>query len=285
MGRPVTARPITRRWISLVPSKMVKILASRCIRSTGIVAGVAVAAEDLDGLVGDVDRGLAGHQLGHRTLGVVERLAVAGHPAGAPHQQPGGVDAGLHVGQLERDRLEFADLAGRIAHAGGRSRARTRTPRGPRRRAIAPTVGRVRSNVFIAAWPVGFLPSRTRAIRSSNFSLPPTISRPGRRHVVEHDLGGVRGADAVLQELLALPEPGVFGGMMNVACPRVPEFGIHRRDDDVHLGDSAVGGPGLDAVEHPLVGGLVVAGTGEDGADVGTRARLRRAERRELSGR
>ena len=34
-GRPVMARAITSRWISLVPSKMVKILASRCIRSTG----------------------------------------------------------------------------------------------------------------------------------------------------------------------------------------------------------------------------------------------------------
>ena len=32
---PVTARPMSMRWISLVPSKMVKILASRCQRSTG----------------------------------------------------------------------------------------------------------------------------------------------------------------------------------------------------------------------------------------------------------
>ena len=34
-SRPVTARPMIRRWISEVPSKMVKILASRCHRSTG----------------------------------------------------------------------------------------------------------------------------------------------------------------------------------------------------------------------------------------------------------
>ncbi len=32
---PVTARPMIMRWISEVPSKMVKILASRCQRSTG----------------------------------------------------------------------------------------------------------------------------------------------------------------------------------------------------------------------------------------------------------
>ena len=34
-SRPVTARPMMRRWISEVPSKMVKIFASRCQRSTG----------------------------------------------------------------------------------------------------------------------------------------------------------------------------------------------------------------------------------------------------------
>ena len=32
---PVMARPMMRRWISEVPSKMVKIFASRCHRSTG----------------------------------------------------------------------------------------------------------------------------------------------------------------------------------------------------------------------------------------------------------
>ena len=34
-GRPVMARPMIIRWISEVPSKIVKILASRCQRSTG----------------------------------------------------------------------------------------------------------------------------------------------------------------------------------------------------------------------------------------------------------
>ena len=34
-SRPVMARPMIRRWISEVPSKMVKIFASRCQRSTG----------------------------------------------------------------------------------------------------------------------------------------------------------------------------------------------------------------------------------------------------------
>ena len=34
-GSPVTARPMIMRWISLVPSKIVKIFASRCQRFTG----------------------------------------------------------------------------------------------------------------------------------------------------------------------------------------------------------------------------------------------------------
>ena len=58
------------------------------------------------------------------------------------------------------------------------------------------------------------------------------------------------------------------------------EFGVHRGDDDVDVGDAAVGGPGLGAVEDPLVGGLVVAGAGADRADVGAGARARRRRTR-----
>ena len=59
----------------------------------GVLAGEAVAAEDLHGLAGDLDRGLGGHQLRHRALGRVERLALAGHPRRPVHQQAAGVDA------------------------------------------------------------------------------------------------------------------------------------------------------------------------------------------------
>src|SRR3954451_13549716 len=41
-----------------------------------VLAGVAVAAEDLDGLLGDPDRGLTGVELGHRALAVLERHLV-----------------------------------------------------------------------------------------------------------------------------------------------------------------------------------------------------------------
>src|SRR5699024_9851030 len=42
------------------------------------------------------------------------------------------------------------------------------------------------------------------------------------------------------------------------------ELGFDGGDDDVDVGDATVGGPGLDAVEHPLVLGLVVDRAGLD---------------------
>ena len=47
--------------------------------------------------------------------------------------------------------------------------------------AWAPTVGRLASKVCIAACDFDFLPSRTRARRSSSFSLPPSRQEPGTR--------------------------------------------------------------------------------------------------------
>src|SRR5665213_3076863 len=74
-----------------------------------VLAYVAVAAHDLDGLIGHVHGSLAGVELGHRALARRELLAVGAHPRGPPHQQAGGVDAGLHVGQLEGDGLVLDD--------------------------------------------------------------------------------------------------------------------------------------------------------------------------------
>src|SRR5450432_1075665 len=53
----------------------------------GVFAGVAVAAEDLDGLLGDADSGLPRHEFAHRAFGVGERLVLAGHPGRAPGEQ------------------------------------------------------------------------------------------------------------------------------------------------------------------------------------------------------
>ena len=56
------------------------------------------------------------------------------------------------------------------------------------------------------------------------------------------------------------------------------ELAVDRGDDDVDVGDAAVGGPGLLAVDDPLVGGLVVLGVGADRRDVGAGVGLGRAE-------
>src|SRR5690349_21824563 len=64
----------------------------------GVLAGVAVATEDLDGPLGDPDRRAAGVELGLAALGVLV-LAVAGEPRGAPHEEAGGVDLHAHVGE------------------------------------------------------------------------------------------------------------------------------------------------------------------------------------------
>ena len=63
------------------------------------LARVAVAAEDLDRALGRPHRDLAGLELAHRALGVVEAVVVAAHPGRAPDEQPRGVDLHLHVGR------------------------------------------------------------------------------------------------------------------------------------------------------------------------------------------
>ena len=71
--------------------------------------------------------------------------------------------------------------------------------------ACAPTVGRVASNVDIAGcfspeWPTLAGPRELRV----ELLLAAEQAAARHAHVVEHDLGGVRGADAVLLVLLPL---------------------------------------------------------------------------------
>ena len=52
-----------------------------------ILANVAVTAEDLNGLFGDLHGRFAGVELGHRALAIEERLTCRGHPRRAPDEQ------------------------------------------------------------------------------------------------------------------------------------------------------------------------------------------------------
>ena len=75
-----------------------------------VLAGIAVATQNLDGSFGHVGGNTASLELGHRTFGVDERLLFA-EPRGTPDQQTGGLDLGGHIGQHERNRLVHDDLA------------------------------------------------------------------------------------------------------------------------------------------------------------------------------
>ena len=82
----------------------------------------------------------------------------------------------------------------------------------------------------------------------------------GHPHVVEDHLGGVRGADAHLLELLALAEPRGLRRHDEAGLAPRPEGRVDRGHHHVDVGDAAVGDPRLGAVEDPLVLGLVVDG-------------------------
>ena len=142
--------------------------------------------------------------------------------------------------------------------------------------------GRDASNVAIAVWLADALPSRTRASRSSSFSLPPRRLRPGDPAVLQDHLGGVARADAHLLELLSLGDPRRALGHDEARLSARAELGIDRRDDHVQVREPAVGDPGLRAVEHPLVGRLVVDRARPQARDVRAGVGLGHAERREL---
>ena len=86
----------------------------------------------------------------------------------------------------------------------------------------------------------------------------------------------------MLGELLALAEPGGAGRDDEAGLPAGAQLGVDDGGDDVDVGEAAVGRPGLGAVEHPLVAGLVVARAGAHRADVAARVGLGGAERRDL---
>ena len=89
--------------------------------------------------------------------------------------------------------------------------------------AWAPTVGRVASNVCIAAWPrerVALAGAREPLVE---LLLAAEQAGAGDAAVVEEHVGGVRGAQAVLLDLRAHRRGRrVPGGTTNAACPREP---------------------------------------------------------------
>ena len=125
--------------------------------------------------------------------------------------------------------------------------------------ACAPTVGRVASNVSIAAWRLRAACPRGRA-RGARRASPcrRAGSEPGTRQSSRTTSAVCEARMPCFLNFCPSRGPCVPGGTTNAAWPREPSSRVDRRDDDVHVGDAAVGGPRLGAVEHPLVLGLVV---------------------------
>ena len=92
----------------------------------------------------------------------------------------------------------------------------------------------------------------------------------GHPHVVEDHLGGVRGPDARASRTSApATGPCVPRRHDEAGLAAALQRGVDGGHDHVHVGDAAVGDPRLGAVEHPLVGGLVVDGPGAQRRHVG----------------
>lgn len=146
---------------------------------------------------------------------------------------------------------------------------------------MAPTAGRDASKVAMAAFltrsPPVFAFSRARARRSSSFSFPPSRQEPGTRT-------SSRTTSAVWEA--RMPCFLNFWPWESPGCPAddeggVPlraQVGVHDGHHHVHTGDAAVRHPGLGAVDHPFVLGLVVDGAGAHRGDVGARVGLGGAE-------
>ena len=131
------ARPSAR------PSKVAKPRALRRQQLGQVVADVAVAAEHLHGVVGDVERQL--RRTGRsRAWPRASRPRPVELPRGLPGEQARGVDLDRHLGEHEGDRLLLRDRRRRRPRAPWRSRARTRRRRARRRRR-APRARRARA--------------------------------------------------------------------------------------------------------------------------------------------
>ena len=130
----------------------------------------------------------------------------------------------------------------------------------------------------MAAWDLDFLPSRARASFSSSFSLPPRRQEPGTRTSSKTTSPVWEARMPIFWNFWPAAEAGGAGRDDEGGLAPGAELGLDRGDDDVHVGDAAVGDPGLGAVDDPLVLGLVVDGPGAEGGDVGAGVGLGDAE-------
>ena len=138
--------------------------------------------------------------------------------------------------------------------------------------AEAPTSGRVISKVASASAPRDFLPSRPRCSFFSSFSSPPSRFSAGMRQSSSTTSAVCEARIPSFVSFLPWLRPGVPLPTTNEAWPRVPSVGVDGGDDDVDVGDAAVGDEDLGPVEDPLV--AVALGGRLQALDVGAGLRL-----------
>src|ERR1700736_2641671 len=153
------------------------------------------------------------------------------HPTRTPNQQPRSIHPHLHVGQLERDRLELGDLAAelltltrvvervlvrRASHTEGHCTDDRPGPLKGHHRRLARRA---------LAFP-GFGDAPLEALAATENEIA------AEADIVEDHLCGVRGADAVLLELLALRQPRGLRRDDKLGLAARPVFRTPARKDD-----------------------------------------------------
>ena len=83
-----------------------------------IVAKIAVAAVQLQRLVGDVEAGVGGEALGHGAILGGPGVLVVQRVRGSAHHQPGCVQVGRHIGQPPLQPLELGQDAAELPARG-----------------------------------------------------------------------------------------------------------------------------------------------------------------------
>ena len=138
--------------------------------------------------------------------------------------------------------------------------------------AEAPTSGRVISKVARASAPRDFLPSRPRCSLRSSFSSPPSRFSTGMRQSSSTISAVCEARMPSFDSFLPWLRPGRVLADDEGGLAARAERRVDGGDDDVDVGDAAVGDEDLGAVEDPLV--AVALGGRLQALDVGAGLRL-----------
>src|SRR5215472_12763825 len=212
------------RWISDVPSKIVKIFASRCQRSTGksrvyplppsiwMACSVTRTAVSPANSLDIEPSALA--NLWPR-LAIQAARQVSSLAASTPACMSASMNAIAWFWPIG-----LPNCTRSVAYSVAYSTAALATPT-----AIEATVGRDASNVFIAACSPPAPPSASLASRASSFSLPPTRHRPGTLTSSSTTSAVCEARTPSLRNFCPCDRPFVPGPMMKLACPLLPSAG------------------------------------------------------------